>query len=402
MSATLNRWGRLLLLSLFLILILMGFVLFQNGKREPEYRTAKVEQGGIVATVSATGKVNAVVTVQVGSQVSGTIQKLFADFNSRVKKGQLIAQIDPALFDAQVEQVKAKVANDEANVEKARVVLADTKRNLQRMEALLSGTFVSQSDKDVAQTSYDSAAADVKASETQVQQDRAMLLLAKANLHYTTIASPVDGVVLSRNVDVGQTVAASLQAPTLFTIAKDLTEMQVDTSVDEADIGKVQIGQEAEFTVDAYLESPFRGTVYDIYNQAIIVQNVVTYDAIIRVKNPDLTLKPGMTANITIKVGHKDDVLKLPNAALRYRPERPPGLSASAVAALEGENRQRVEVWVLRKGKEVSVSVTLGLSDGNFTEVVTGNLKPGDRVITDKVRKGDSSQAGGRLPSMRF
>lgn len=402
MSATLNRWGRLLLLSLFLILILMGFVLFQNGKREPEYRTAKVEQGGIVATVSATGKVNAVVTVQVGSQVSGTIQKLFADFNSRVKKGQLIAQIDPALFDAQVEQVKAKVANDEANVEKARVVLADTKRNLQRMEALLSGTFVSQSDKDVAQTSYDSAAADVKASETQVQQDRAMLLLAKANLHYTTIASPVDGVVLSRNVDVGQTVAASLQAPTLFTIAKDLTEMQVDTSVDEADIGKVQIGQEAEFTVDAYLESPFRGTVYDIYNQAIIVQNVVTYDAIIRVKNPDLTLKPGMTANITIKVGHKDDVLKLPNAALRYRPERPPGLSASAVASLEGENRQRVEVWVLRKGKEVSVSVTLGLSDGNFTEVVTGNLKPGDRVITDKVRKGDSSQAGGRLPSMRF
>lgn len=377
-----------------------GAAFFRNGEKGAEYRTAKVEQGGITATVSATGKVNAVVTVQVGSQVSGTIQRLLADFNSRVKKGQIIAQIDPSLWGAQVEQAKAKLANDEANMEKAHVVLSDAKRNLKRMEALLAQNLVSQSDKDAAQTAHDSAIAGVKAAETQVAQDRAALKLAEANLRYTTILSPVDGIVISRNVDVGQTVAASLQAPTLFTIAQDLTEMQVDTSVDEADIGKVQIGQEAEFTVDAYPDTLFRGTVQDIYNQPLIVQNVVTYDAIIRVKNPDLKLKPGMTANVQIKVGYKEKALKLPNAALRYRPEKPSG--SSVPPTLPKEKGKVNEVWVLKEGKEVAVPVTLGLGDASFTEVVTGDLKPGDAVITEKIRKSaSSSQGGGRPPSMR-
>ena len=226
-------------------------------------------------------------------------------------------------------------------------------------------------------------------------QDRAALKLAEANLRYTTIVSPVDGTVISRNVDVGQTVAASLQAPTLFTIAQDLTEMQVDTSVDEADIGKVQVGQEAEFTVDAYPDSSFRGTVQDIYNQPLIVQNVVTYDAIIRVKNPDLKLKPGMTANVLVKVGYKPNAVKLPNAALRYRPEKVSGPPASPKA----EKGKTNEVWVLKEGKEVGVPVTLGLGDGAFTEVVSGNLKPGDAVITEKLRK--SGSGSGRPPSMR-
>src|SRR5579884_665923 len=395
---TLFRRWKIGFLSLALLIAIAGGVLFlRGGNKRPEYRTAKVEEGNIVATVSATGKVNAVVTVQVGSQVSGTIQKLFADFNSQVKKGQIIGQIDPALFSAQVEQAKAKLANDEANVEKAEVVLVDAKRNLIRMETLLAGKLIAQSDKDAAQTAYDSAIAGLKVAQTQVQQDQASLEMAEANLRYTTITSPVDGTVISRNVDVGQTVAASLQAPTLFTIAQDLTEMQVDTSVDEADIGKVQVGQEAEFTVDAYPDSPFRGKVHDIYNQPIIVQNVVTYDAIIRVKNPDLKLKPGMTANVLIKVGNKENILKLPNAALRYRPERIAGSPASAKA----DKGRSTDVWVLKEGKEVAVSVTLGLSDGSFTEVASGNLKPGDQVIVEKIRKGGSAPAG-RPPSMRF
>ncbi|MEK6683076.1 MAG: efflux RND transporter periplasmic adaptor subunit, partial [Nitrospirota bacterium] len=301
-----------LLAGLLIIVIFAGFVFFRGDETAAQYKTAKIGKGEITAAVSATGKVNAVVTVQVGSQVSGTIQQLFADFNSRVKKNQIVAQIDPSLLQAQLEQARAKLANEEANAEKARVVASDAKRNLGRMEELLSKNLVSQSDKDAAQTAYDFAVAGLKAAEAQVMQDQASLRLAETNLRYTTIRSPVDGIVISRNVDVGQTVAASLQAPTLFTIAQDLTEMQIDTSVDEADIGKVRVGQEAEFTVDAYPESPFHGKVHDIYNQPLIVQNVVTYDAIIRVRNPDLKLKPGMTANVTIKVGHKNDAVKIP------------------------------------------------------------------------------------------
>ncbi|HET6464205.1 MAG TPA: efflux RND transporter periplasmic adaptor subunit [Nitrospiria bacterium] len=381
-----------------LIVAILGFFFFRDGKSAVQYKTKKVEQGEITATVSATGKVNAVVTVQVGSQVSGTIQRLFADFNSEVKKGQIVAQIDPALFEAQVEQARAKLANDEANQEKARVVVVDAKRNLGRMEELLSKNLVAQSDKDTTQTAYDSALAEQKAAEAQVLEDRASLKLTETNLRYTTIRSPVDGIVISRTVDVGQTVAASLQAPTLFTIAQDLTEMQVDTSVDEADIGKVRLGQESEFTVDAYPTTPFHGTVHDIYNEPLVVQNVVTYDAIIRVKNPDLKLKPGMTANITIKVGHRDNAVKLPNAALRYSPERAPGAESSPKAG----KADAAKVWILQNGAPVPVSVALGLNDGNFTEVVSGPLKPGDEAIVEKIQKNGSSQGGGRPPFMRF
>jgi HlyD family secretion protein len=394
---TFLRYKWYLILGL-LILVSVGIYFFRGGESVAQYKTKKVEQGEITAIVSATGKVNAVVTVQVGSQVSGTIQRLFADFNSRVKKGQIVAQIDPALFEAQVDQARAKLANDEANQEKARVVVADAKRNLGRMEELLSKNLVAQSDKDTAQTAYDSALAELKAAEAQVLQDRASLKLTETNLQYTTIQSPVDGIVISRNVDVGQTVAASLQAPTLFTIAQDLTEMQVDTSVDEADIGKVRLGQEAEFTVDAYPTSPFHGTVHDIYNQPLVVQNVVTYDAIIRVKNPDLKLKPGMTANITIKVGHQDKVLKLPNAALRYTPEK----SSGTANPPKSEKADTAKVWVLNDGKSVPVTVTLGLNDGSYTEVVSGGLNAGDEVIVEKIQKNGSSQGGGRPPFMRF
>ncbi|HEY5595465.1 MAG TPA: efflux RND transporter periplasmic adaptor subunit [Nitrospiria bacterium] len=386
------------LLGGLLIAVLAGIVYVRSGEPVPKYKTIKIERGDITAAVSATGKVNAVVTVQVGSQVSGTVQRLHADFNSRVKKDQIVAQIDPALFEAQVAQARGKLANNEANVEKARVVLADAGRNLGRLEELLSKSLVSQNDKDAAQTAYDSATAGLKAAEAQVLQDQASLRIAETNLRYTTIRSPVDGIVISRNVDVGQTVAASLQAPTLFTIAQDLTEMQIDTSVDEADIGRVHIGQKAEFTVDAYPEIAFAGAVHDIYNQPIVVQNVVTYDAIIRVGNPDLKLKPGMTANVMIKVGHRADVVKLPNAALRFSPEK----SSDPGARPGKRSPDAIDVWILRNGKTVPVPVVLGMSDGGYTEVVSGELRPGDEAIIEKIQKNNSTPGAGRSPLMRF
>jgi len=391
-----NKW--VLLIGLLVLGLFSWFIFFRDGEPGAQYKTAKVGRGDITATVSATGKVNAVVTVQVGSQVSGTIQRLFADFNSIVKKDQVVAQIDPSLFQAQVEQARAKMANDGANVEKARVVMVDAKRNLGRMEELLSKNLVSQSDKDAAQTAFDSALAGMKSAEAQVVQDQASLKLAETNLNYTTIRSPVDGIVISRNVDVGQTVAASLQAPTLFTIAQDLTEMQVDTSVDEADIGKVRVDQEAEFTVDAYPENPFHGKVHDIYNQPLIVQNVVTYDAIIRVKNPDLKLKPGMTANISIKVGQSKDAIKVSNAALRFSPDTMPGKELGSKSVKE----KGAQVWILKNGKPVSVSVVLGLSEGSYTEVLSGDLSPGDDVVIEKIRNNGSSTGGSGPPRMRF
>jgi HlyD family secretion protein len=352
----------------FFLLLIAGagvgyFYFYKDRDLAVKYRTAKVERGSISSFVTANGTVNPVITVLVGSQVSGTIQKLYADFNSRVKQGELIAQIDPALFQAQVSQAKAKVENakasfltgqadiatarsnvesSKANVIKARVSVTDTKRNLDRSLELFSRNLIAASDRDTAQTAYDSAVAQLEASQAQekasqaqleaaqakleatraqIKQAEAELELAQVNLNNTKIVAPVTGIVISRNVDVGQTVAASLQAPTLFTIAQDLTEMQVDTNVSEADIGKVAIGQETTFTVDAFPNLAFRGKVTDIRNAPLTVQNVVTYDVVILVKNPEFKLKPGMTANASILVAYKENALKIPSAALRFRPD---------------------------------------------------------------------------------
>jgi len=341
-----------------------GYIYFYKDKAQAvNYRTAKVERGSISAFVTANGTINPVITVLVGSQVSGTIQKLYADYNSRVKKDQPIAQIDPAIFQAQVSQAKAKVENarasflngqadiatarsniesSKANVIKARVAVEDTQRNLNRSLELFARNLVSASDRDSAQTAYDSAKAQLEAAQAQekaseaqldsakakleaaraqIKQAEAELELAQVNLDHTKISAPVTGIVISRNVDVGQTVAASLQAPTLFTIAQDLTEMQVDTNVSEADIGRVAVGQESTFTVDAFPNLTFQGKVSDIRNAPVTVQNVVTYDVVILVKNPELKLRPGMTANASILVAQRDNVLKIPNSALRFRPE---------------------------------------------------------------------------------
>jgi HlyD family secretion protein len=380
-------------------------------KPKPQVDTAKVERGKIVARVTATGTLSAIVTVQVGSQVSGRIAELHADYNTKVKKGQVIARIDPQLFQAAVAQAQANLAAATGNLAKARAQAVDAQRQADRNRALAEKKLVAQADYDTAQSNADAAAAGVQAAEGMVAQARAALNQAQVNLAYTDIISPTNGVVISRSVDVGQTVAASLQAPTLFVIAEDLAKMQVDTSVAEADVGRLRDGMAATFTVDAYPSDVFRGTVRQIRNSPTTVQNVVTYDAVIDVANPDLKLKPGMTANVTFVYAQKDDVLKVPNAALRFRPppgfldgagaagggrqaaggDRPQGAAAQEGSAPQrgsgrGETQDtpdRRSVWVMRDAGPAQVRVRTGISDGSATEVTEGDLQPGDAVITD-------------------
>ncbi len=261
----------------------------------PAYRTDPVTKGDVQQAVTATGTVNAVTTVQVGTQVSGTIKTLYVDFNSRVKKGQIIAQIDPSTFESQVQQSQANLLSAKANLEKADAALVDAKRTYDRNKELFSKNLIPRSDLDTAETTYQTDKAQVEVAKAEVEQAKAALAYARQNLAYTKIISPVDGVVISRNVDVGQTVAASFQTPTLFTIAQDLTKMQIDTNVAESDIGVIKLGQEVDFTVDAYPETTFEGKVWQIRQAPITVQNVVTYDVVIQVRNKDLKLMPGMS-----------------------------------------------------------------------------------------------------------
>jgi len=351
------------------------FFLFGNSGNGPKYRTEKTVRGDVVTTVTATGTVNAVTTVLVGTQVSGTIKKIYVDFNSPVKKGQLIAQIDPALFDEQVAQAKANLLAAKANVEKAEASLVDAKRTRDRNAELFAKNLIARSDLDTADTNMETSRASVSAAKAQAAQTDAALRNAQTNLGYARIVSPVDGTVVSRNVDVGQTVAASFQTPTLFTIAQDLTKMQIDTSVDEADIGKVKVGQDAEFTVDAYSDNTFKGKVGQVRIAPITVQNVVTYDVVITVDNPDFRLKPGMTANVSIIVAEKKDVVKIPNAALRFRP---------AERTKTKQLQKGAGVWILENRKPKRLPLTLGISDGTFTELVSGELREGQDVITEE------------------
>jgi HlyD family secretion protein len=285
-----------------------GVLLFaRRGSAEPKFRKAKVDKGDVVATVTATGTLSAVTTVKVGSQVSGIIAKLYVDFNSAVKKGQLLTELDPTPFQQTVEQRRA-------DLEKAKVELRNAEISLKRAKSLTAQQLLSQSDLDGAQTTRDSAAAAVAQSQAALKQ-------AETNVSYTRITSPIDGVVVDRQYDVGQTVAASFQAPVIFTIAQDLTKMQVLTNIDEADVGRVRVGQEATFSVDAFPDQPFRGAVSQIRLSPQTVQNVVTYPVVLDVANLDLKLKPGMTANVQVPVEVRKDVLRVPNAALRFRPD---------------------------------------------------------------------------------
>ncbi|HUI45743.1 MAG TPA: efflux RND transporter periplasmic adaptor subunit [Nitrospirota bacterium] len=364
----------------------LALVLFGCKGDGTSYRTEPVSTGDIVQSVTATGTVNAVTTVLVGTQVSGTIKTLYVDFNSRVKKGQLIAQIDPATFEALVQQARANLLVAQANLDKANTTLVDTKRTYDRNKELISKNLIAQSDVDTSQTNYDTAKSEVSSAKASIEQTKAALDGAQQNLEYTKIVSPVDGVVISRNVDVGQTVAASFQTPTLFTIAADLTKMQIDTNVAESDIGVVKVGQEAEFTVDAYPDTTFKGKVWQIRQAPITVQNVVTYDVVIQVNNRDFKLMPGMTANVSIIITKGHNVLRITNAALRFRlTERPAGSGTAATSG--GAEKKGLAIWVLENGKPKRVSITPGISDGTYTEIVSGDLKEGQQVIVEALNK---------------
>jgi HlyD family secretion protein len=366
------------------------FVFKKESAAEAKYTTSVIQQGTISITVTATGSLEAVNTVQVGSQISGTIKALHADFNDIVKKGQLLAQIDPELLRAQVVQAQADFDKSIASANLA-------KREYERAQSLFENHLISESDKETALTNSELAQANVKSSQANIDR-------LKTNLNYATILSPIDGVVISRDVDLGQTVAASLSAPTLFTIAQDLTKMQVNAVIDEADIGKIEDGQDVIFTVDAYPDKSFTGIVKQIRLAPQIVSNVVSYNVIISVANPDLLLKPGMTANVTVQIARHDNVLKVPTAALKFRPsfvgKKPPTTPGGALAGTPDSTRQhgnvsggfnpndstrvkRSRVWVFdEKRNPRPVFVETGLVDGSFTEVISDRLAAGDTIIT--------------------
>jgi HlyD family secretion protein len=385
-----------------------GIYYYVTKPQAPTYKTAKVERGDLVSAVAATGNLAAVVTVQVGTQVSGTIQKLYVDFNSKVVKGQTIARIDPALFLAQVDQSRGNNLNAQATRQKSKADLTDAKRNLDRYRQLVKDGIVAQSDYDTAENRYQMAVATVKASEGSVAQTRGALNQAETSLRYATIRSPVDGIVVSRSVDVGQTVAASFSTPTLFTIAQDLTKMEIDTSVDEADISRISEGQPVTFTVDSYPETRFTGKVVQIRNAPVITQNVVTYIVVIGVDNKELKLKPGMTANVSIETARKENVLKLPATALRFKPkggkgskdakdanEKPAGADARKMKKVAGQ-----QVFILSaEQKPVAVPIKTGITNDGQVELVEGTLKENDEVIVEQISSQKKSGGTGGAPT---
>jgi HlyD family secretion protein len=381
-----------------------------RGKKDEKYKTEPVTRGTVTMTVTATGTLSAVTTVQIGSQVSGVIARLYADFNSHVKKGQLLAELDPTPFQAQVEQ-------RQADVTKAKVEAANAQITYERQRRLVAAGLAAQADLDAARAQYEGA-------EAQVKQSTAALQQSLTNLGYTKIISPIDGVVVDRQYDVGQTVAASFQAPTLFSIAQDLKKMQVQADVDQSDIGRVAVGQLARFTVDAYPDEEFRGRISQIRLNASVNQNVVSYPVIIEVPNPDEKLRPKMTANVTIDVAQVRDVLRIPNAALRFKPPedetskdktttsatsttgttattgssaqdntarqawrmgRQGGGLGGAAGALGGAMPARPKrpqtIYLLENNKLKAVEIRTGISDGRYTQVVEGAVKPGDQVV---------------------
>ncbi|MCE7960711.1 MAG: efflux RND transporter periplasmic adaptor subunit [Acidobacteria bacterium ACB2] len=370
-----------------------GIYLAKGKKEGPKFRKEKVDRGDVTATVTASGTLSAVTTVKVGSQVSGIISRLHADFNSPVRRGQLLAELDQTPFQASVDQRRA-------DLERSKVELRNAELSYARAKSLSEQQLMSQAEFDAAKASRDSAAA-------AVAQSAAALRQAETNLAYTSIVSPIDGVVVDRQYDVGQTVAASFQAPTLFTIAQDLTKMQVATNIDEADIGRVKTGQKASFTVDAFPDRKFEGVVSQIRLSPQTVQNVVTYPVIVEAPNEDLKLLPGMTASLSFRIDEREKAIKIPNAALRFypkreqvRPEDRPLLDgvqdreqqqeegvgenepSAAEKTLAAKKRKQRHVWVVEGRLLKAIPVTTGLSDNQFTELVTGDLQVGQELVT--------------------
>ena len=378
------------ILGLLGVLVLAGAGLafwFGRTKDTAEYRTAKVDRGDVVVTVTASGAVQPITQVQVGTQVSGVIEKLFVDFNSRVKAGEVVAQIDPAQLKARTDQDRATLARSQADVARVKAGLVQAEKELARSRELAKRELISPSELDAAIATHDSFDAQVKVAEAVVTQSKAALEVSEVNLRYTTIVSPIDGIVISRNVDVGQTVAASLSAPTLFVIAENLKKVQIQASVAEADVGRVEVGDAVTFTVDAYRERVFKGAVSQIRLAPVTVQNVVTYTVMIDADNPGEKLWPGMTASVTIEIDRRADVLKVPNAALRFVP---PDATPDPPPGSRGPRDRTLKVWIHDGRGLKAVEVKSGVTDGTFTEIVKGDLQPGQEVVVGIRQEGES------------
>jgi HlyD family secretion protein len=413
--------------------IVFGFtILKRNSDNGLQYEKAAIDRGNVTALVDTTGTLNPVTIVDVGSQVSGKILKIYVDFNSQVKKGQLIAEIDQSPFLSKVQQNEANYSSSKASLEKSKVTLANSEKQYERAKTLFEKELISFEAFETAEVQYYSAKADLQSNEARLEQAKAQLDATKVDLEYTIIKSPIDGVVINRNVNEGQTVAASFQAPVLFQIANDLTKMQVECSVDEADIGKVKEGQKVRFTVDAFTDDNFNGVVRQVRYSPEVIQNVVTYTTIVDVENPEMKLRPGMTATVSIVVGEAQNALRVPNSALRFQPpqdvlqsifeemkrerqaargegaqtqEQPASKRPQQTAQpnsqsrfqqgsgeIRGRMRNAGRLWIEDEaGKLKMVFVKTGVTDNVYTEITGGDIKEGMEVITGENAQATSS-----------
>ncbi|MFH0703027.1 MAG: efflux RND transporter periplasmic adaptor subunit [bacterium] len=383
--------------KIIIILLLIGiiagviFYMLKDKDTRPDFRTEKIAKGDIIEAVTASGTVNPVTNISVGTQVSGTVKNIYVDFNSPVKKGQILAEIDPSLLESQVEQSMANLYNAKANLQKIQSITENDLKTFQRKKSLYEKDFIARSEVDLAESTYNADKAQIESAQAQIAQAKAELRNKQTNLRYTKIISPVNGIVISKNVDVGQTVAASFQTPTLFLVAQDLTKMQIDTNVAEADIGKIKAGQKAEYTLDGYPDEAFEGKVRQIRIAPNVVQNVVTYNVVINVNNKDLKLKPGMTANVSIITSKKENILLVPNTSLRF-------------TLYEGENTPKYKeqgIWILEENRKPKrIRIKTGISNGEFTEIISGNISEGLDVIVSKLDK--SKKQKNKSPKMRM
>lgn len=377
--------------ALIAVVFVSGFAFYFNKHRDSGYITVPAKVDTIVEAVEASGTVNPVNTVDIGSQVSGMIKDIYVDYNSKVTKGQLLAQIDPSLFQAQVDKARGDLEAARSNKAKIQAMLVYDKKNYERYKRLYEKNYVAKSDLDLAEATYKSDLAQIAAAQGTINQAQATLNNNLTNLRYTKIVSPVDGIVVSRAVDVGQTVAASFQTPTLFQVAQDLTNMQIEVNVSEADIGKIKKGQEVEYTLDGYADSVFHGKVTEVRIAPTTVSNVVTYTVIVDVDNKDQKMIPGMTANASIITNKSENVICVPTDALKFTPKEITG----------GKKYKEQGLWILRNNKPTRISIETGAKDSDRTEIISKELKENDRVIISK--KGDKDKtAQGKRPPMRL
>lgn len=375
----------LVVLAIFILIAIIGKI-----ESKPKYELSKVERRTITETVEASGVINPVKTVSIGSQVSGIISEIYVDFNSQVKKGQLLAQIDPSLLQAQVDKARGDLNAAKANYQKTKSMLAYDKANYERNKAMYQKRYISKNDLDLAEATYNSELAALNANRALIEQTAATLRNNLTNLKYTKIISPVDGVVVSRAVDVGQTVAASFQTPTLFSVAQDLTNMQIEVSVSEADIGKIKNGQKVEYTLDGYPNEVFKGKVSQVRLASTTVSNVVTYTVVVTVDNESNILKPGMSANVSIITNKKENTLCVDNASMRFTPTEITG----------GKKFKEQGIWLLKRNRPVRMNIKAGITDSEVTEIISNEIKEGEDVIIGSLDNKKSKSNNLKHPGM--